>query len=118
MAERTDPHHTYQPEVIPARLPLVLARGVAGLVMLVLIALIFLFPVSLSVPIARPTQPLPPEPRLQVTPKDDLVRLRAGEDATLGSYGWVDRSRGIVHIPIDEAMRRTAEQGIAGWPAR
>jgi hypothetical protein len=25
----------------------------------------------------------------------------------LGSYGWVDRDQGIVHIPVEEAMERT-----------
>jgi hypothetical protein len=24
----------------------------------------------------------------------------------LGSYGWIDRKAGIVHVPVDEAMKR------------
>lgn len=58
---------------------------------------------------------LPPEPRLQTNPREDLRALRASEDATLGGYGWVDRNQGIVHIPIDEAMKITLQRGL---PAR
>ena len=58
---------------------------------------------------------LPPEPRLQTNPRQDLIDLRAREDAILNTYGWVDKTRGIVRIPIREAMRLTVERGL---PAR
>jgi hypothetical protein len=57
----------------------------------------------------------PPEPRLQTAPRQDLQDLRASEDAILNGYGWVDKNRGIVRIPIEEAMRLTLERGL---PAR
>lgn len=53
----------------------------------------------------------PPAPRLQVTPRQDLRDLRARDDQALNSYQWVDRSAGIVRIPIAEAMKMTAERG-------
>lgn len=55
---------------------------------------------------------LPPAPRLQVTPRQDLRDLRAREDQALNSYQWVDRSGGIVRIPIAEAMKLTVERGL------
>jgi len=55
---------------------------------------------------------LPPEPRLQVTPREDLRDLRAGEDQLLESYGWVDRNAGIVRIPIADAMKLTVQRGL------
>ncbi len=58
---------------------------------------------------------VPPEPRLQVNPRQDLRDLRAKDDELLGSYGWVDKNAGIVRIPIDAAMRLTLERGL---PAR
>jgi hypothetical protein len=58
---------------------------------------------------------LPPEPRLQTNPREDLSELRAKEDEILGSYGWVDKNAGIVRIPIDAAMKLTLERGL---PAR
>ena len=57
----------------------------------------------------------PPEPRLQVTPREDLRLLREQEEQLLNSYSWVDRDGGIVRIPISEAMRLTVERGL---PAR
>ena len=58
---------------------------------------------------------LPPEPRLQINPREDLQSLRANEDAILSGYGWVDKNAGIVRIPIDRAMTLTLQRGL---PAR
>ena len=58
---------------------------------------------------------LPAEPRLQANPRQDLADLRAREQAILSTYGWVDKSAGVVRIPIEEAMRLTVERGL---PAR
>jgi hypothetical protein len=59
--------------------------------------------------------PLPPEPRLQINPREDLRELRAHEDEVLTSYGWVDKNAGIVRIPIEEAMKIVVQKGL---PAR
>jgi hypothetical protein len=53
---------------------------------------------------------LPPEPRLQVSPRRDLQVMRAEEDSVLGSYGWIDRQAGIVRIPIARAMELLTQQ--------
>jgi hypothetical protein len=58
---------------------------------------------------------VPPEPRLQTDPRQDLSDLRAKEDELLTTYSWVDKNAGVVRIPIDEAMRLTLERGL---PAR
>lgn len=57
----------------------------------------------------------PPPPRLQIDPRRELKDFRAGQDAWLHSYGWVDRSHGVVHIPIDRAMKKVAEGGLDGF---
>lgn len=57
------------------------------------------------------TREVPPEPRLQVAPAADLHRLRATEQELLTTYGWVDRERGIVRIPIERAMDLLLERG-------
>jgi hypothetical protein len=56
-----------------------------------------------------------PEPRLQVSPPLDLQELRAREDAELNSYGWIDRTSGVVRIPIDRAIDIIVQTGV---PAR
>jgi hypothetical protein len=56
---------------------------------------------------------LPPEPRLEVFPQQDLRQMRAAETAILHSYGWVDRQAGIVRIPIEHAIELLAERGLS-----
>ena len=58
----------------------------------------------------------PPAPRLQISPPQDLADFQAEEQQRLDGYYWIDKQRGIVHIPIDRAMKKIAEQGIAGFP--
>jgi hypothetical protein len=53
-----------------------------------------------------------PQPRLEVSPGADLKTLRAAEDADLDSYGWIDRNKGTVRIPIDRAMQLIIERGL------
>jgi hypothetical protein len=59
---------------------------------------------------------VPPEPRLQVYPQLDLKKLREIEDAHLNSYGWVDRTNGVVHMPIERAMEIVLEKGLPVRP--
>jgi hypothetical protein len=54
----------------------------------------------------------PPEPRLQVSPREDLQQLRSRQQQLLDSYQWVDKAAGTVRIPIGEAMRLTVERGL------
>jgi len=54
----------------------------------------------------------PPAPRLQALPEIELAEFRAQEDAILGSYAWVEKDRGVVRIPVEEAMRLVAERGM------
>ena len=56
-------------------------------------------------PLAAAAGPrLPPQPRLQVHPVKDLRELREAESNLLDHYGWVDKSAGVVRIPIDRAI--------------
>jgi len=57
---------------------------------------------------------IPPEPRLQTNPREDLRALREREEAILNSYG-LDKDTGAVRIPIEEAMKLTVQRRL---PAR
>ena len=59
---------------------------------------------------------LPPAPRLQQFPQNELYQFRTGEEVLLQGYGWMNKSSGIVYIPIEEAMRLTVERGLASRP--
>jgi hypothetical protein len=59
-----------------------------------------------------------PPPQLQAAPHEDMVRFYREELARMNSFGWVDRDKGIVRVPIDQAMREVARRGIPDWPAQ
>jgi hypothetical protein len=64
-------------------------------------------------PLASTTEPrLPPAPRLQQFPRTEFYQFRTGEMQKLESYGWVNKDAGIVHIPIEDAMKLTLERGL------
>jgi len=70
-------------------------------------------PVPAEFPLATASmRRLPPEPRLQTEPREDLRTLRESEEQALTTYGWVDKNAGIVRIPIDQAMKLTVERGL------
>lgn len=54
---------------------------------------------------------LPPEPRLQVSATEDWTVTIQREQAILHSYGWIDRARGTVRIPIEREMELIAQRG-------
>lgn len=56
--------------------------------------------------------PMPPTPMLQVSSGQDLIELRAKEQAALTSYRWVDEKNGVVAIPVQEAMALLAKRGL------
>lgn len=59
---------------------------------------------------------LPPMPRLQGKPANDITEFRAEEARLLGGYSWVDEEAGIVRIPIEEAMRQVIARGLPSRP--
>ncbi len=67
-------------------------------------------------PIEAHGNPMPPEPRLQESPRQDLKAMRKSEDWQLTHYSWVDKSKGIVAIPIERAIDILAQQGIPPQP--
>jgi hypothetical protein len=66
-------------------------------------------------PLSYTPEPIP-EPRLLVTPGQDLKTMRAAEDALLNSYGWIDREKGIARIPIQDAIEILAQRGLPARP--
>jgi len=66
-------------------------------------------------PLARMPQ-IPSQPRLQEHPGVDLGHLNSAYDATLNSYGWVDRSAGRVRVPIEQAKALMLQESQAGHP--
>lgn len=97
--------------------------GVSVLVgMWIVVALLFFFFAYLKheravsspppLPVEAHGNPMPPEPRLQASPRLDLKAFRAREDWELNHYHWIDKAKGTVAIPIERAMEMVAARGI------
>lgn len=58
----------------------------------------------------------PPRPGieapLQVDPHRDLMNYLDQQHRLLGTYGWIDRGSGVVHIPVLEAKRIVLSRGL------
>jgi len=63
-------------------------------------------------PMAAQQNSEPPLPKLQAEPQVDLQHLREFEESKLNTYGWIDKQKGVVSIPIDRAMQLLAQRGI------
>jgi hypothetical protein len=83
---------------VPPWLPLWLAAGLAGFIIIVLLGITIGFPLADHQQFRGPLQVLPPGPRLQVAPGDDLARYQAAKQKEVQSS-------------IDAAMNATAAQG-------
>ena len=91
------------------------AGFVVGLVALVLVLGVLLSGFYLpgrSIIITPAPTLLPPAPRLESYPGEEFPALHATQEAELNSYGWVVRSKGVVHIPIDRAMEMIAKSNL------
>jgi len=55
---------------------------------------------------------LPPAPRFQRNPQEEMESLRARQKALLEGYGWMNRGAGIARIPIEDAMKMVVERGL------
>jgi len=64
-------------------------------------------------PLAAGAPPvLPPAPRLQTYPFDDIKALHREEARYLDRYAWVDKSAGVVRIPVERAIDVLAAKGL------
>jgi hypothetical protein len=63
-------------------------------------------------PLAQPSGQLPPNPRLQTRPVNDLKALRAEEEALLHGEGPAGEQPGVYRIPIERAKQLIVERGV------
>lgn len=90
--------------------------GLLIFVALVAIALKLLFDTTPYWPLGETaTKSSEANPALQRFPGPGLAAFRTLEDKELGKLAWVDRSAGIARIPIEDAMKLIAVQGLPDW---
>lgn len=59
---------------------------------------------------------LPPEPRLQSSPDDDMLALRETERRLIQRPEWIDPQQGTLRIPINIAIDVLARRGLPVAP--
>lgn len=62
----------------------------------------------------REASQVPPLPRLQIAPDQDLAKLRREEDRLLETYAWINEPEGLARIPIERAMAILANEAEGG----
>lgn len=61
-------------------------------------------------------RPMPEAPLLQAQPNLDIQEYMKSQQQILQSFGWMDRKRGVVRIPIDDALKLLARRGLPARP--
>ena len=64
-----------------------------------------------SNPMAVFDSQIPPAPRIEEHPAIEIQQLHAQEEQTLSTYGWIDKKKRVVRIPLDRAMELQMERG-------
>ncbi|MEK9284678.1 MULTISPECIES: hypothetical protein [unclassified Bradyrhizobium] len=95
-----------------------LAGGLATFVAVTPLVLPLMYPQSMKriTPASRPALSSNAPP-LEVTPRDALQKSRQADEQIERGYGWADRNRGEVRIPIDRAVEILLRKGLPGWPS-
>ena len=122
-ADRTSPHLGHETRDFNMRVIVLFGASLAALLAGSLVLMAWLFALFNVTPQgygvrgapAAATPPSPPGPRLQASPTRDMQDMLQAENAQLHSYGWVDRSAGMVRVPIDQAMEFVVQQGLPSW---
>lgn len=80
-------------------------------------------PDSMNIPQIPRLQPFPTKsasgviPPVSNTPVTDMVEMRNTQEQSLNSYGYADRAKGVVHIPIEEAKKLALQRGFPAMTA-
>ena len=100
-----------EPPDVAGGIVLTMVAGFLGFVALIMAALFLYLKEGAPGAFRQASESPFPEPSLQTEPHEDLKRFQLEQRMALAGYGWVDRSRAIARIPIDEAMRIIAARG-------
>jgi len=118
--EPADTHASNTHETTDADVGLLAKLGVFGsvVILIVIAAMLLLFRQFLARGTALDPEPSPyaaspaphDGPELQTDAASELRAIRAREELLLATYGWIDRERRIVRIPIERAKELLLER--------
>src|SRR5260370_1253870 len=99
-----DNHHSFDVDTTQPRLGSLLLYGFALMV-------VFFGSVIVLIQVFRETTEAQIYKKQLSVVSPELLAQRAEEDEKLNNYAWVDKQKGVVRIPIEQAMRLVAEEG-------
>jgi hypothetical protein len=114
-SEQTNPAIAFEQADWPLKPVAALCIGVLVLIVISAFVLIAAYPTSLP-DVDRKLTIAPPGPRLQTDAVANLRRFRAEEEKRLNGYSWIDKDKGVVRIPIEQAMKKLVTTGIPDFP--
>lgn len=107
MGSRTIP----EPPEVATPIVLMAVAGFLAFVALAMTGLFFYLRTSAPSALNQAVEHQFPGPALQKSPQADLKRFAMEQRTALSGYGWIDRPKGLAHIPIERAMRIIAARG-------
>lgn len=113
MAERILP----EPADVASGTILIAVAGFAALVALTMTVLFFYLKSAAPAAFEAAVVHDFPEPALQTSPQNDLKAFERKQRDDISSYGWVDRTKELIHIPIEKAMRIIVGKGEHAYDA-
>ena len=72
---------------------------------------------GVEAPLVTPPPAAVSGPQLLARPERELERVRREEQERLTSYGWIDQTGGVAHIPVERAIEIVAERGLPSRPS-
>jgi len=109
-SERSQATPLLEPPRVATRVVLFAGGGLLLFLGVSLVVMHFYYRAAVEQAVFVPPTPFA-KPRLQTNDTSDLARLEAKQRSALESYAWIDREKGIVAIPIEEAMKRIVARG-------
>jgi hypothetical protein len=86
---------------------IILATGIFGIQLLLRSGFIYLHHRQVA---ESNEGPIPADFLRSNSPEQELAKYHQEVDQVLNHYGWVNREKGIVRIPIEEAMKRISHE--------
>jgi len=115
MADRVRANHQeLEPPSVALKPVMIAAVGFVVLVGFSIVAARVFYDWNIHSSVTAPPKVFP-APQLQTNDAADLKDFMTRQHGQLDAYGWIDRDRGVIRIPVDRAMGIVAAKGGAGF---
>ncbi len=121
-----DPHGAHEEVDVNPRALFIFLAGLVSVVAVVMLLMMLLFN-SFESRIQRTDPPVSPLAsqrkdyvgvRLEPTSTTEIDRMRTEQQQIMTTYAWIDRRDGIVRVPLKEALKAAAQDGLPQWSGK